>query len=169
MLEAASLRFADTAMVRAAPPQSIFSVSAFHGAKMALDAALDVTLPERPVFITQNGVIYMWSGPSSWLVLGAESAGLMAASPYAAINEQSDGRVIFEISGEKVKSALEKLVPIDLHDDVFPVSFTALTLAGHINVQIWRAAGERYALACLRSFASALYDALTNSCRDFES
>jgi sarcosine oxidase subunit gamma len=169
MLDAVSWQFAETEMLRVAPFTSIFSVSAFHGAKPGLDAALAVTLPQSPNFVRQNGFVYMWSGPNSWLVFGADMADLAAAKPYAAITEQSDGRVVFEVAGAHAKLALAKTVPIDLHDDAFAIGATALTLAGHINVQIWRVADTHYHLACFRSFAIALYDTLNLSCREFES
>jgi sarcosine oxidase subunit gamma len=169
MLDGSSYKFLATTMVSVAPARSIFSLSAFHGAKAKLDAALGTVLPEHPVFSALNKITYLWSGPGSWLALGADLADLAAAKPFAAITEQTDGRAIFEVTSAQAKAALAKLVPIDLHDDAFPVGATALTLAGHINVQIWREAEDRYALACFRSFSTALYDALTTSCREFES
>jgi len=42
---------------------------------------------------------------------------------------------------------------------VFGEDSTALTLAGHIPVQIWREDGQ-FAVACFRSFAKSLYHAL---------
>lgn len=168
MLDESSYKFVATNMVSVAPPRSIFSLSAFHGTKAKLDLALGTVLPENPIFSVQNKITYLWSGAGSWLALGAEITDLATAKPFAAITEQTDGRAIFEVTGAQAKAALAKLVPIDLHDDAIPIGATALTLAGHINVQIWREA-DRYALACFRSFATALYDALITSCREFES
>jgi sarcosine oxidase subunit gamma len=147
----------------------MLSLSSFHGAKPQLDAALNIVLPEHPVFVTRDAITYIWSGPGSWLALGAGMADLAAAKRYASITDQSDGKAVFEVSGPHAQSALAMLIPIDLRDNIFPAGATALTLAGHINVQIWRAAGNRFSLACFRSFANALYQALATTCREFES
>lgn len=169
MLEAVSFPHPGTAMVRPVGINIIFSLSAYSGATENLRQALGVKLPVLPEFLQDGGKIYMWAGPGAWLVFGAEGGDLVAARPYAAITEQSDGRSVFHVEGLQVRQALEKLVPIDLHESVFPVGATALTLAGHLNVQIWREADNLFGLACSRSFANALYEALTTSCREFES
>jgi len=169
MLEASVFPFAETSMVRLAPPIAVFSLSVFKNAEANLNAALGVTLPRRPELLRQAGITYLWSGPGSWLVLGADADSLKTARQYAAITDQSDGRIVLMVKGPQVLRALSKLVPIDLADDIFPEGATALTLAGHINVQLWREPGNCFALACFRGFATALYEALIESCLEFES
>lgn len=169
MLEAVPLAHLPTAMVSPVTIGDIFSLSVYSGAVAGLNRALGITLPVQPGFVSAGDKTYMWAGPGAWLVFGATSAELAAARPYAAMTEQTDGRAIFHVAGSHVRDALAKLVPIDLHDSVFPVGMTALTLAGHLNVQIWRKSENLFGLACFRSFANALYEALTTSCLEFES
>ncbi len=167
MLKAESFTFSATPMVSAAPLRPLTSIAAFKNTAVDLEAALGVALPTTAVGITCNDVLYLWAGPYSWLALGAAPTILAAVSPYAAITDQTDGRSIFHIAGPHATEALAKLVPIDLHESVFPLNGTALTLAGHIPVQLWRE-GEVFALACFRSFAQSLYASLIEACREFE-
>jgi sarcosine oxidase subunit gamma len=72
------------------------------------------------------------------------------------------------VRGPAARDALAKLLPIDLHRAGFAEDATALTLAGHIGVQIWRSGEDRFELACFRSYAEALYGALREAAREFE-
>jgi sarcosine oxidase subunit gamma len=167
MLEAESFTFPATPMVSAAPLRPLTSIAVFKNAVPALQAALGVALPVTPTGKAVNDVLYLWSGPDAWLAVGAEPAKLTVARPYAAITDQTDGRAVFYVAGPHATEALAKLVPIDLHESVFSPYGTALTLAGHIPVQLWRE-GEVFALACFRSFAHSLYASLIEACREFE-
>jgi sarcosine oxidase subunit gamma len=121
-------------------------------AVLSLAAALD--LPRRTTIGTET---YLWSGPGSWLILSTNphaEARLRAAYPGAKITAQGDGRALLRLT---LPAVLPKLVPIDLHD--FPEDGTALTHAAHIPVQIWRE-GDAFILACFRSYAVALAEAI---------
>jgi heterotetrameric sarcosine oxidase gamma subunit len=63
------------------------------------------------------------------------------------------------ICGPGTREALAKLIPIDLHPSAFPPDATALTLAGHISVQIWNTPNG-FELSCFRSYTETLYEAL---------
>jgi sarcosine oxidase subunit gamma len=159
MLEARHLDLAATGAVALAPPRHVFSVAAYAGATGRLEAALGVILPPPGRVSAAAGITWAWSGPDCWLAVSETPVSLAAAVPFAAITEQSDGRAIFLVSGPLARRILQKLVPIDLHDTAFLPDHTALTLAGHIPVQIWRE-GDIFCLACFRSFAPALHHAL---------
>jgi sarcosine oxidase subunit gamma len=164
MLEALPLMLPATAAVALAPARHVFSVTAFAGAAPRLETALGIKLPAANHSLADGAITWFWSGPDSWLAMAAAAfdGRLAAAAPYAAITDQSDGRAIFLVSGPRSREILEKLVPIDLHEAEFSAGHTALTLAGHIPVQIWRE-GEAFALACFRSFANALHHALAQA------
>jgi sarcosine oxidase subunit gamma len=144
---------------RAMPHRRIFSIAVFRGREAALNAALGVELPVTPRRVGD----YLWSGPGTWLAL-AEPPDLAG---IAAVTEQGDGLFCFAVHGTHARMALAKLVPIDLHESAFAPDAVALTLAGHIGVRIWRE-GEAFVLACFRSFAGALSDALEAACEAFE-
>jgi sarcosine oxidase subunit gamma len=164
MLEALPLAFPATGAVSLAPERRIYSVSAFAGGKAQLEAALGLTLPDANRGFTDGAVTWLWSGPGTWLAIGDAGleSRLSGVAPHAAVTEQSDGRALFFVAGPHCRDILEKLVPIDLHESAFLAGHTALTLAGHIPVQIWRE-GETFVLACFRSFAAALHHALVQA------
>jgi heterotetrameric sarcosine oxidase gamma subunit len=147
--------------------RAIFSIAAFAGTAVALRAALNVDLPAEPKRVEVGGVTYLWSGAGSWLAVAETFASLeapcAAAQKFAAITDQSDGKVIFAAGGPGIRGGLATLIPIDLHESVFAPDATALTLAGHIPIQIWRTGAENFELACFRSYAASLYHALVEA------
>ena len=53
----------------------------------------------------------------------------------ASVTDQSDGRVVLEISGPRVRDVLAKGVMLDLHERDFRPGATAVTLMAHTGVQ----------------------------------
>jgi sarcosine oxidase subunit gamma len=169
VLEPQNLPLPSTGTVSLAPPCSILSIAAFQGQEAALQAALGVALPTTPRGITAGPVTWLWSGPNSWLALSAEPIEISAAAKSrAAVTDQSDGRAIIRVTGPHAAQILAKLVPIDLHESTFAPDATALTLAGHIVVQLWRDE-HGYNLTCFRSFAESLHESLSAASRASES
>ncbi len=163
MLEASVLNLPATAYVQLAPQHSIVSIAAFKATKAALHQA--AKLPVTPHYLIGNNVMFLWSGPGAWLAVSEdpdlESRILRAANGLAAITDQSDGRTILRVTAPPAK--LQKLLPIDLHESAFGANATALTLAGHIPVQIWRTENG-FEFCCFRSFAESLYHSLVEAC-----
>ena len=168
MLEAAKSPYPSTAFIQPREPRGIVSLMAFRGQADALNKSLGVTLPLAPRRITADDTTYLWSGPNTWLAIGPAVASLeQKAASFAALTNQSDGQSLFAVAGPFARAILAKLVPIDLHESVFPPDAVALTLAGHINIRLWREE-DSFVLACLRSFAGALYHALVEATAEFE-
>lgn len=154
-------------------PRSMASIALFGDElKPLLDATGKLPLPGRQ--LRSGDVTYLWSGPASWLALadGDDPDFSLALAArlegVAAVTDQSDSRAILRVQSLFARDALAKLLPIDLHPAVFTLDATAMTLAGHINVQIWRSGENSYDLACFRSFAGALYEALQAACAEFQ-
>jgi sarcosine oxidase subunit gamma len=154
------------AIVALAEHRSIVSIAAFAECLAPLQAALGVALPGPNRQTEHDGILYLWAGPETWLAL-ADAADpdfdlrmAQHCTTLAVVTDQSDGRAILRISGPAARNVLAKLVPIDLHPAAFPPNATALTLAGHIPVQIWHKAPDGFELACFRSYAQALYEVL---------
>jgi sarcosine oxidase subunit gamma len=172
MLEAEPLAIPGTSLVKLAPPRSIVSIAAFAGTLPQLQSALGVVLPKTPRRVSADGVTYLWAGPQSWLAISDDPAlaSRLAAilQNLAAVTDQSDGRVTLSVSGRYAREILARLAPIDLYPSVFPADATALTLAGHISVQIWQDEAGDFQLACFRSFAEALYHSLAEAAREYE-
>jgi heterotetrameric sarcosine oxidase gamma subunit len=161
---------AGNAVISLAAPRSIAGIAAFKGNLAALQTALDTALPPPGKQLRHGAVLYLWAGPESWLAI-ADAADpnfdltlAQSCNGLAAVTDQSDGRSILQIAGPAAREALAKLVPIDLHPSAFPPDATALTLAGHIPIQIWHSTAG-FELACFRSYAETLYEALIEASR----
>jgi heterotetrameric sarcosine oxidase gamma subunit len=169
MLEAALSPFPSTAFVHVLGPRPMVSLAAFKGQNAALNEALGVELPRTPRRITAPNLIYLWSGPDSWLAIGPDALELgKKIAHLAAITDQSDGQSLFRISGPFARAILGKLVPIDLHESAFPPDGVALTRAAHIGIRLWREE-DSFVLGCFRSFAGSLHLALTEAAAEFAS
>lgn len=174
LLAAPAVTCQGDAMVEPAPQRSLASIALYGDDLKPLLDRLGGTLPLPGRKIRVQHVTYLWSGPASWLALADRDdpdfspnlADRLAG--VAAVTDQSDGRAILSVRGPASRDALAKLVPIDLHPGVFAEDATALTLAGHINVQIWRNGEDAFELACFRSFAEALYQSLREACGEFQ-
>jgi sarcosine oxidase subunit gamma len=125
---------------------------------------MGIELPGPGFLARRGGEIYVWAGVGSWLVMSGDMGleARLAGLAGAAVTDQSDGRAMFLVQGGSARRILSRLVPIDLDEAVFGADSTALTLAGHIPVQIWREDGK-FALACFRSYAESLYHALVRA------
>jgi heterotetrameric sarcosine oxidase gamma subunit len=162
------------AIVALAPARSMASIALYGDDLKPILDLLGGALPLPGRQCLANGVRYLWSGPASWLALAEGDDPdfsltlVQQLAGKAAVTDQSDGRVIMRVHGPKSRDVLAKLLPIDLHASVFAADATALTLAGHINVQIWRSGENGFELACFRSFAAALFEVLQAACREFQ-
>lgn len=152
------------------PPQrSIAGIALFNEQLAELQDALGVILPGPGKQLRHHHILYLWSGPENWLAVAPEDDPdfdlklVQSCAGLAAVTDQSDGRTILQINGPNARDALAKLIPIDLHPSTFPPDATALTLAGHIPIQIWAAEEDGFELVCFRSYAETLYEALTEA------
>jgi heterotetrameric sarcosine oxidase gamma subunit len=160
----------ELASISILPAASIASLAARNGCGDALRAIatreFGIDLPNAPCHVAANDLSFLWMGPDQWLVLSTadnpdfESSLRHLVDDVACVTDQSDGRTIMRISGARAHEAMAKLVPIDLHPQTFAADATALTLAGHIPVQIWRTGDGGFDIACFRSYAGSLSKAL---------
>ena len=123
------------------------SLVAFAGRAAELSAAVQriwgAVLPTTPRHVTAGDIAFLWAGPDRWLVtasVGPDLEHLLRRhlGELAAVTDQSDGRIVLRIGGTRVREMLAKLIGIDLHPRRFRAGDTALTLAGHVPVQIWQ-------------------------------
>jgi sarcosine oxidase subunit gamma len=85
----------------------------------------------------------------------------------ASVADQSDGYVLIRLSGDRVRDALAKLIPIDVHPRAFAVGDAASTVAALIGVTLWRLADESNApvfeVVLFRSLARSFWHALAGA------
>lgn len=114
------------------------------------------------------------AGPDKWLALApaAEASWLMAElrkalADTASLLDQSDGRVLIELSGREARETLAKGTGVDLDPSIFSIGRAAITSFGHVTVHLTRAAADSYALIVTRSYAEALWETLVEAAREF--
>ncbi|EJT06194.1 sarcosine oxidase subunit gamma family protein [Rhizobium sp. CCGE 510] len=107
------------------------------------------------------------AGFRQWFVAGDEPlapAGLdaltAALAGKAVVMDQSHGRVRIGVSGRSSRSLLSKGTAVDLDPAIFPEGHSAMTMVGHLSVQIVRTGDDSFELTVLRSFAESLWDEL---------
>lgn len=90
-----------------------------------------------------------------------------ATKATASLCDLSDAYVFRRVAGSKARTALAKLVPIDLHARQFAVGGAASTLAAHVSVLLWRLADAGadpcFEIGMPRSYAGFLYEALAHA------
>lgn len=124
------------------------SLGAFKGCEKKLSTALKkllgVSLPKPGQASVKGEVAVLSVAASQWFVRFPEAEADMAASIHeimgelAAITDQSDSWVEVILSGPNVHQKMERLSPINLSSDAFPVGSIARTSIEHLGVIIMR-------------------------------
>ena len=110
--------------------------------------------------------------PGEWLVVSTTSGAAAIEAVIADIGgashvDQSDGRVLLEVSGPSVRKILAKCVAVDLHPEVFAVGRSANMLCCHVAVNLARTDTDRFEIVVPRSFSGSLYEELMEMGREF--
>ncbi|AYG70224.1 MULTISPECIES: sarcosine oxidase subunit gamma family protein [unclassified Rhizobium] len=107
------------------------------------------------------------AGYRQWFVAGNDRLSAMhlralteALAGRAFISDQSHGRIRIRVSGLNAAQVLNKGTAVDLHPSAFPEGSTAMTLFGHISMQLTRTGADDFELTVLRSFAESLHEEL---------
>ena len=116
---------------------------------------------------------FVWSGPGHWLALAEATATnietrLAPLAPTASVFDQSDARVMLELSGRNVRETLAKGMAVDLHPRSFGTGHAALTSVSHIVVQFWQVAdAPTYRLLVTRTYFLSLWRWLAASAAEY--
>ncbi len=151
------------------------------GQQAALAAALrdgfGLDLPQRPGCAGSGAVELVWNGPGQWLALDSAREGIgrfgfareLAArlGAAASVTDLTGARAVLRLTGPAVRDTLAKLLPVDLHESVFPAGAATLTLASHIGVTLWRPDEAAWDIACYRSFGESLAHAVVEAAAEF--
>ncbi len=143
--------------------------------RRVVTAAYGLDLPEAPRAAAKDGVSFAGTGVGQWLAAAEGSAAADFVSRLrghlkglASIADQSDGRVVLRLSGERVREALAKGIPVDLHPRGFRTGDVASTVVAHIGVQIQQLDDRpTFQLMAFRSFSGSLWSWLTKSADEF--
>ena len=143
--------------------------------KHAVRSKYTLDLPDKPTLVRSPGVSFLWTGYRTWMAMAneadipdLESVVRHDIGVLASISDQSDGRLLVELSGAQVREALAKLVPVDLHPRAFRPGDTALTLFGHVAGQITQVdSAPAYELMMFRGYADSFLHDLTECGAEF--
>jgi sarcosine oxidase subunit gamma len=141
----------------------------------AVNTAFGIVLPDGPRRVTRGHVTFAGVGPDQWIASadGSDAAGFAGRmrgriGPFAAVSDQSDARLVLRVSGPRVRDALAKGVPVDLHPKAFKPGYIACTVVSYVNTQIdMLDDAPTYQLAAPRSMAGSFWSWLTASAAEF--
>jgi sarcosine oxidase subunit gamma len=147
-----------------------------HGHARALDDHFTrhhgVIPPTRPAAARGRNCALVWSGPDQWLVVSRDRTWpaklAQELGGIAAVADQSDGRALLHLRGARVRAALAKGCPVDLHPGVFTAGASAVTTIAQIGVHLWRLpSDDGIHLAVFRSTAGSFWTWLRASAAEF--
>jgi sarcosine oxidase subunit gamma len=157
---------------------ALATVMARHGKEQDLKgtvaAAYGLDLPDGPRVASKDGVSFAGIGAGQWFAAAepgqTDFVGRLRArlAGLASIADQSDGRVVLRLRGDRVREVLAKGVPLDLHPRRFKTGDVASTLVAHVGVQIEQLDDQpTFQLMAFRSLAGSLWSWLTKSAAEF--
>ena len=158
------------------------TVSVRNGQGPALSRRVEerfgLLLPDGPRRAAAGGISFAGTGPGVWLAAqesgGNEFAAALEAEigAVAAVTDQSDGCAVLRLAGPKLRAALAKIVPLDVHASTFKPGDVASTVAWHMGVTLWRLEDASdgspvFEFAVFRSLAAGFWHALALSAAEF--
>ncbi|MBL8832320.1 MAG: hypothetical protein JNL71_08005 [Rhodospirillales bacterium] len=155
---------------------SICTIQPFRGRNGACAAALKASMGiETPATGRANRTgsdAIAWSGPDMFVAISNAPALAdrlrKAVGDNAAIVDQSDGKVLFRVSGRDARALLEKGVTVDLHPRAFAAGHAALTPLSHLSVMLVQASdAPSYEIVLSRAFAADFWHWLEESAGEF--
>jgi methylglutamate dehydrogenase subunit D len=137
-----------------------------------------IELPRGPRRIVSGAAAFAGIGPEAWLATSEDGGNAFASflkqaiGDVAAVADQSSGYAILRLTGPKLREALAKILPIDLHSRVFQPGDVASTTASHVGATLWRLQDATdglpvFEIAVFRSFASSFWHSLASSAAEF--
>jgi methylglutamate dehydrogenase subunit D len=143
--------------------------------KDAIGNAFGIELPDGPRVVANSGVSFAGIGLNRWFAAAENSAGTdfvarlqNRLTGLASIADQTDGRVVLRLRGNRVRDVLAKGVPLDLHHRSFKTGDIASTLVAYIGIQIEQLDdAPTFQLMAFRSLAGSLWSWLAKSAAEF--
>jgi len=141
----------------------------------AIETAFGVALPTGARRAGKGALTFAGTGSGQWMASaeGGDATGFAARlrarlGPFAAVTDQSDARLVLQLSGPHVRDVLAKGVPIDLHAKAFKPGDVATTLIAYIGVQLdMLDDSPAYLLTTPRSTAGSFWSWLSASAAEF--
>jgi len=151
-----------------------------QGARLAelFESSFGIEPPHGPRRAGRGDVAIAGVGRETWIATcdgagnGFAESLRRALGDCASVSDQSDAHAILRLTGPRVRAALAKLTPIDIHPRSFPVNSVAQTLCGYVNVTLWRledaVQGDPvFEIWAAGSFAASLHQAISHCAAEF--
>ena len=112
--------------------------------KQRVKTAYGIDLVVGPRRSASGNVAFLGIGRATWLATQDDGGNEFSASlkhavgDAASVTDQTDGYVIHRVSGPRVRQALAKGFPIDLHSRAFAPGVVAVTAVSHLGAILWR-------------------------------
>lgn len=142
------------------------SVIARRGASPALSSILRRDLEDK-------GSTVLPVGPGHWWIVSETSRSSVDAlqttyEGMASVFDITDSRIVLELGGPRIRDALAKLQPVDLHPTAFRTGDVAVTSASHIGITLWQTDdAPRYRLAVARSYSASFFRSLIAAAAEY--
>ncbi len=137
----------------------------------ALKSGLKVDLPSPVLSSEAAGTRLIQTSADQYLVIFSHATPDANATVQkklkgtAYTTDQTDVWARLEVSGANVRTALERLCPLDLHDDAFPIGASARTSMEHMGTIIIRTGTDSFLLMSASSSAKSFLHAVETSFR----
>lgn len=139
---------------------------------------LGAKLPIGPRREVSGQTAFIGVSPGAWMVTRESGSANLAqaltqeAGDIAAVVDQSDAYSVLRVGGAHIRSALCKLVSVDLHPAAFGIGDSAVTTAAHMGLTLWRldddtSASSVFELAVARSMAGSFWEAFAVHAEEF--
>ncbi len=161
--------------LREVTDQAILSLATPLGGETALKAAvgsawgLEMPAPGRSSRADDGKVHLLGLGADQIFILKPHDHLQPDAPVREALNgagyatDQSDVWAMLEITGPGLRRALERICPLDLHPDAFPVGAVARTMMEHMGAIILRSGEDAFILLAASSSAGSFLHAVETS------
>jgi methylglutamate dehydrogenase subunit D len=137
-----------------------------------------IAMPAGPTYQAVGDIAFAGTAPGTWLAMRETGGNAFAESleadigDLASVSDQSSGYAILRLTGPKVRDALAKIVPIDLHPRAFPTGRVASTIVSHMGATLWRLedtaeGAAAFEFAVFRSFAASVWHDLSEAAAEF--
>ena len=172
-LAGTGIRFGPNLVMAPAAALALISVAIPRGGEAALARALEASLrlamPASGMSTTSGDRRAIWLAQDQLMLVFPDTSGTAEHDVQDALNgtgyttEQTDVWATIVVEGPGTRTALERLCPLDLHDDAFPVGAAARTVMEHMGTIIVRTGQETYLLMSASSSAKTFLGAVQTS------
>lgn len=133
------------------------------GARAVRAAGADAAPGPGAAIVGSRGAVLRVE-PLKWWLHGAEAPAVEAAE--GATLDLSHARTQVRVTGPGARECLNRLIPLDLRSESFPVNSAAATAMHHVGVTLWHSK-DGYELFLPRGFAASLWEVLFDTAGQF--